>query len=102
MKKPTKKLSISKHSDSQRMKMMHNKSTPIDLIWRIRSLVVKLEYWMVAFGWVIFLAIWYFTGNFWKGLAFWLSCILYSISGNLRGLFLHIEELIEKYLDKDI
>lgn len=73
------------------------------LIWKIRGYIVNLEYWIVgAFSFPTAILIWIVTGDFWKGLAFYSICIFYHLSGNFRGLSLHLENILEWVFNKRV
>ncbi len=72
------------------------------IIWKIRGTVGILEYWLIAFALPIAILIWLISGDFWKGLGFWFVTQVYVVSGNLRGLTLHVENIIEWMLKKTI
>lgn len=63
--------------------------------WKLRSFFELFQYWTMIFGFPISILIWIVTGDYWKGLAFLFICQIYNISQNLRGLFIHVEHLIE-------
>ena len=73
-----------------------------DWKWKLRGYVTQVEYWAVAYSFPIAILISIITENFWKGLSFWIASILWSISGNLRGLMLHMEHFIEWTMDKNV
>lgn len=83
--------------EGEDIRMRKNKS----LIWKIRGWVVLVEYWVIAFSFPLSLLIWA-TMGFWQGLAFWGIVQIYNTAGNIRGLTLHIESLIEYYMDKTV
>ena len=63
--------------------------------WRIRGYLSKVHYWIIAYNFPIGILIWFVTDDFWKGLAFLAYTQIYCVSANLRGLGLHIENLVE-------
>jgi len=72
------------------------------LLWKLRGVLLRLEYWLVAYGMYVAIGLWVFTGDFWKGAAFYALVLTYHISANMRGLFLHLENYIEWKIDKTI
>ena len=70
--------------------------------WRVRGYSELIHYWSNAFQFPISILIWWFTDDFWKGLAYLAVSQVYNISQNLRGLFLHIEQWIEFNIKKTI
>lgn len=72
------------------------------LIWRVRSYVSKVEYWVVVFAFPIAILLWVFTGDFWKGFSVWALSVFWSMSGNFRGMSLHVENLIEWIIRKRV
>ena len=70
--------------------------------WRIRGWVSLVHYWMIAYSFPISLIIFLSSEDFWKGLGFLIYAQVYAIAGNLRGLGLHIENLVEWNMKKRV
>ena len=81
-------------NESKRMLSDHREDTPEDYLWRVRAITSKVEYWLIGFGWLISFVLGIFVSPL-VGLGFYALVIFYSISASIRGLFLHIEGLIE-------
>lgn len=64
------------------------------LKWKLRGYIVQAEYWMMGYMFPIFLVL--LLVDHWFALAFYATMLLYHVSGNIRGLTLHLERLIEK------
>jgi len=79
-------------------RMWKNKS----LKWKIRSILCSIEYWCVAFGFPICIAVGILTGDFYKALALWVAIQIYNTAANMRGFFLHCESYIEYQLGETI
>lgn len=83
--------------ESKRMRRDHK-----TVEWKIRSFVVQVEYWIVAFSLPVSIFIGMLFQDFWKGLAFWLATTVYVLSANIRGMTLHVENLVEWHIKKTI
>lgn len=71
-------------------------------IWKLRGLVINIEYWIVSLALLSSLVVWFVTGDYWKALAFYVACLLYSVGANIRGLSLHLENAIEWQIKKTL
>lgn len=88
--------------DDIKTKRGYNNAHDVRWYWRVRGYSELLQYWVNAFQFPVALLLWFITGNYWMALGFIAVSQIYNISQNLRGLFLHIEQLIEWYIDKTI
>lgn len=79
-------------------RMQRNKS----LIWKVRGVASRIEYWLIAYSFWVALLLWFLTGDFWKGMAFYAVSQLYALSANFRGASLHVENLVEWIIKKTI
>ena len=79
-------------------RMMQNER----FIWKLRGLFYRIEYWIIAFNFPIAIALGIFTQSLSIGLVFYLAGQMYNISANLRGLSLHVENILEYIFDKNL
>jgi len=70
-------------------------------LWWLRGFVSLIEYWFFAFSFPISIIILLITGDFWKALGFFFVVQVRNTAGNLRGLDLHLEGLIEWLADEN-
>lgn len=70
--------------------------------WKLRGYMAYVEYWIVAYSFFIAVGLWIITGDFWKGLGFWFVTQIYTMAANIRGVGLHIENLLEWVFDKNV
>lgn len=87
---------VEERNDNKRMRENPN------LLWKIRGFLSTIEYWILAFSFWVSIAIWIVTGDYWKGIAYYLTCQIYAVAANFRGLTLHLETLIEWLMKKRI
>lgn len=72
------------------------------MMWKILGYINVFHYWIIGFHLPISLLIFLITQDYWKALAFLVYAQVYSIAGNLRGLGLHVENLVEWTIDKKV
>ena len=74
----------------------------VSIIWKIRGYINLIEYWIISFGFPIGILLWIITGDFWKAIGWYLIVTLYSLSANFRGMSLHIENLVEWIIRRNV
>lgn len=99
MTKPKQKVLEDIERQKDETSAMRNHNSPL---WRLRGWVYTIEYWIIAFRLPLILLLFAYTQDFWKAAVFYLLTELYVLGANLRGLFLHIENLIEWRIDKTV
>ena len=87
---------LDQRNESKRMVQNPN------LIWKVRGFLGTVEYWCIAFSFWISILLWIVTGDYWKGITFYFVSQIYTVAGNLRGMGLHVENLIEWLMRKRI
>lgn len=83
-------------NDSERMSRVGS------VWWALRSVSVKIHYWLMAFCFPVAILLWGVTGDFWKGLLFLVYAEMYHLGANFRGFTLHLENLIEWVMKKTV